>query len=61
MMTHDTEELFQTALLELIERLKRENEERERERLDRALDEVDRKRWGYPPLRSRRWQRRRWA
>jgi hypothetical protein len=57
-MTRETEALFQQVLTEQLRKLRYEREERARERLDRELDEIDRKRWGYPPLRSRRWRRR---
>jgi hypothetical protein len=42
------------ARLKFYERV---NREAELERIDHALDEHDRQRWGYPPLRSRRWKK----
>jgi hypothetical protein len=33
------------------------NREYELARLESELEELDRRRWGYPPLRSRRWGR----
>jgi hypothetical protein len=57
-MRRELEELFEEYLLEEIRLAKIKRERYEREKLDFELDEIDRKRWGYPPLRSKRWRRR---
>jgi hypothetical protein len=44
--------LFAETLRELHEFLKRVNEEHHRKELARRLDDIDRRRWGYPPLRT---------
>jgi hypothetical protein len=49
--------LLAATLKEVREFYHRENDQRRREQFARELDEHDRKRWGYPPLRSRQWRR----
>jgi hypothetical protein len=45
--------LLAETLQELHEFLQHANEERRRKEFARRLDDIDRRRWGYPPLRTR--------
>jgi hypothetical protein len=47
-MTKETEALLAEVLLEVLKKLRRENEEREHEKLKHTLAEIRAKRWGYP-------------
>jgi hypothetical protein len=53
-VTRETEALLQEVLVELLKFLRRENEQREHEKLERRLAEYHNKRWGYPIPRRRR-------
>lgn len=52
-MTKETEALLVEVLLELLKKLRRENEEHDHEELERQLAEHRSKRWGYPVPRRR--------
>ena len=52
-MTREDEALLCDVLLELRKLLRRENEQRQREEVDRKLAEIRAKRWGYPTPRRR--------
>lgn len=47
-MSKEIEALLCEVLVELLKYLRRANEERDHERLERQLAEVRNRRWGYP-------------
>lgn len=57
-MTQETEALLHDVLTEKLKQLSRDNENAKIEELNRRLDDIDRRRWGYPSLRSQQGRRR---
>lgn len=56
-MTPETEELLREVLIEILKFYRRQNEECDHEDLARHLDDIDRRKWGYPSLRQKRGRR----